>query len=1273
MRFIANGPSIPDELLVSRDMGDVIFFCGAGVSQANAHLPNFEGLGRDVLRLLGASQDSPARKLLDKALEMGRMAGVGGLLATDRVFGLLEREFEIADVRAAVAEAIKPPVGYALDAHRIMLDLATSRAGITRLVTTNFDLLFEECDASLSCTGPPKLPDPRSDRDFRGIVHLHGRVDPNYRYPQDDEFVVSSADFGRAYLTDGWATQFIQSLLSRFQIVFVGYTADDPPVQYLLEALNLRAGSKSRLFAFQEGESGAAAALWEHKGVQAIPFDSINGFGPLWNTLAAWAERARDVDGWYAGLLAKAAAGPAALDTHVRGQIAHIISTREGAHRIATAQSKLDASWLLSFDPQHRYDTPDRTEPYDEASDLFDPFVALGLDLDIPPEPADPEDTLGQRTVFNKRKVPETAWDAFSSNRLDLEESGVQTSGSIRGPAAGAAAPLPPRLASIGLWMQQIAHQPVALWWAAQQSALHPSILQHIESSLLQDPARFSDLVRRGWRLLLTASADERGNPDMLHYEIQGRAQQEGWSPSLIRKLADLYRPCVTVKKSFGVCHPLLWTEDKNPETIIHADVNYPRPHEDLHIPDAQLAYAISQFRGNLELAISLEQEITGDDQLHFETSRADDDGPDLPNDSYGLTGPIIQFQKLMDRWAALDPSAARTEIMGWPTADLYIFARLRIWAAGNALLTPSEAAQIFLALPDVVFWGSTHERDLLYALRDRWAELSNDAKLALEDRLRTGSYSWNDDVRGGRDRAIAHDRLSRLYWLSTHGVVFRFDLAAESAKLKAVAPEWTTQAGDDAASSRAPVVFSVERDDNAEPLLETPLSEILTLAQEAGRFDFIGRVQREPFRGFSTRRPSRALGALTHAARQGQAPRWAWSEFLHADGRLTDTARMISVIARRLERLPLTLLGEIAYPLTEWMERIADRLYSDAGPSLDGLWNRLIEALTTKGVQSRRRKLDPSWVDDALNAPVGKLVNLLMKDPTKNGLKVGAGYPRHWTARASQLLHLPGDLRRQALVMISFQTVWLFAIDPSWTERELLPCSSDPGDDGDAFWGGVLWAAKIPSPDLFLKLKSGLIACAVQPRPRRRHDTILAGLLLAGWGGDPDDEETGRLVTDIEFREVLIHTDDDLRGRVIWQLAQWSSGHNGRWRERVIPFLKHVWPKQRSLRTPNISARLTDFALASGDLMPEIVDLILPRLVPVRGPALSMLALKADSEDYPPRRHPRATLDLLWTVLAEDPALWPYRIEAVLAQLEQIPETSADPRLSELRRRRER
>lgn len=463
-----------------------------------------------------------------------------------------------------------------------------------------------------------------------------------------------------------------------------------------------------------------------------------------------------------------------------------------------------------------------------------------------------------------------------------------------------------------------------------------------------------------------------------------------------------IYRPRLKVKEAFGIPHPLLWTEDKIPETIVHADVDYPRPHEDLHIPDEHLAYAIGQFRGNLELAISLEREITGDDLLHFETSRADDDGPELPNDSYGLTGPIVHFQKLMKRWAKLDPSEARHEVMAWPKSDRYLFARLRIWAAGNPALAQAEAADIFCGLPDVVFWGHLHERDLLYGLRDRWAELSDDARSQLEDRLLNGSFPWPEEVEGGREQAIARDRMSRLHWLSSKGVAFRFDFGKVFEELKAVAPEWTKEIGDAAADSHAPVVFDVTRNDSADALIETPISDILESAREASRYDYIGHEQREPFRGLATRRPSRALGALTHAARQGHAPRWAWGEFLHADGRQRDSFRMISLIARRLARLPSDLLSETANPVTEWMESKADHLYADAVRGLDGLlWNRLIDCLASTRLESPGHQRDRSWADEALNAPVGKLVNFLMKDPRQE--RVGA------PGRISEALDCPG------------------------------------------------------------------------------------------------------------------------------------------------------------------------------------------------------------------------------------------------------------------------
>jgi hypothetical protein len=86
MRFIANGPSIPDELLRARDQGRVVFFCGAGVSRAKAELPDFFGLAKTVTRNLGVPVDDPTMKLIAEAKEIGERTGVDGLISADRIF-----------------------------------------------------------------------------------------------------------------------------------------------------------------------------------------------------------------------------------------------------------------------------------------------------------------------------------------------------------------------------------------------------------------------------------------------------------------------------------------------------------------------------------------------------------------------------------------------------------------------------------------------------------------------------------------------------------------------------------------------------------------------------------------------------------------------------------------------------------------------------------------------------------------------------------------------------------------------------------------------------------------------------------------------------------------------------------------------------------------------------------------------------------------------------------------------------------------------------------
>lgn len=277
MRFLADGPSIPDELLVARDEGRAIFFCGAGVSRARAGLSDFFGLAEKVTDSLGVTAGDPIRKLIAEARELDLRIGISGLISADRVFGLLEQDFLIHEIAASVANALKPTSPNTdLSAHRIMLDLARSTDGKIRLVTTNFDLLFESCDDSLPCHRPPRLPDPIHHDEFEGIIHLHGHVDKEYLGAFGDGFVLSSSEFGHAYLADGWATRFIRSILEKYIVVFVGYAADDPPVLYLLEALNKHQKSLSEMYAFQAGTQSDAEAKWRHKGVLPIAYDDTD-------------------------------------------------------------------------------------------------------------------------------------------------------------------------------------------------------------------------------------------------------------------------------------------------------------------------------------------------------------------------------------------------------------------------------------------------------------------------------------------------------------------------------------------------------------------------------------------------------------------------------------------------------------------------------------------------------------------------------------------------------------------------------------------------------------------------------------------------------------------------------------------------------------------------------------------------------------------------------------------------------------------------------------
>ena len=251
MRFFANGPNIPDELLEERDNGNVVFFCGAGVSRP-AGLPGFLDLAKQVVEARGAPSDAKVRTLLSQAEDDPDFGP-----PLDRVFNLLQHEYGAGTIDDEVSRLLKTPVDANIEPHSVILKLSRNAARRPQLVTTNFDLLFERADKSIKKHVPPALPDLASGQPLEGIVYLHGRRAARATGGATRQgLVVSSADFGRAYLADGWATRFVRDLLRNYVIVLLGYTASDPPVRYLLEGLHSRGDKQAAtIYAFDQGST----------------------------------------------------------------------------------------------------------------------------------------------------------------------------------------------------------------------------------------------------------------------------------------------------------------------------------------------------------------------------------------------------------------------------------------------------------------------------------------------------------------------------------------------------------------------------------------------------------------------------------------------------------------------------------------------------------------------------------------------------------------------------------------------------------------------------------------------------------------------------------------------------------------------------------------------------------------------------------------------------------------------------------------------------------
>ena len=334
--------NFPGPLLNALRDGKLVVFAGAGVSMGEpACLPSFKNLADMIAAGTG------------QALQSGE--------EIDRFLGRLQHEEVKVHERAA--ETLFRDGLESTELHRNLLRLYPD-AGPVRVVTTNFDLLFEQAAENLSGSVPevfraPALP---LGHQFNGIVHLHGAVSI------PSEMVITDEDFGRAYVIEGWAARFLVELFNNFTILFVGYSYDDIIMRYLTRALPPR--ETNRRFALTQ-KNDFDAQQWHLLEIEPItyPQPSVHDHSTLNEGVRRLADLIqRGAVDWHREITA-IAENPPSLDVETEDLVEYTLGDNTRTQFFTEAAS--DPKWIDWLDERGHLNALFDDGTFNERAEIF--------------------------------------------------------------------------------------------------------------------------------------------------------------------------------------------------------------------------------------------------------------------------------------------------------------------------------------------------------------------------------------------------------------------------------------------------------------------------------------------------------------------------------------------------------------------------------------------------------------------------------------------------------------------------------------------------------------------------------------------------------------------------------------------------------------------------------------------------------------------------------------------------------------------------------------
>ena len=1253
MRFISGGPIIPDHLLSERDAGRVVFLCGAGVSIPSG-LPSFEKLTGYVIDRLSPDKNSDIARMFapwrDEKLRIPYFART----PLDQIFNILQQVYRRDHVGRLVAECLTITGKSDVDSHKheIIGRLSTGQDGTPQIVTTNFDHLFERAlsDRQQRIYTPPTFPDLRHGVSVSGITYLHGRLSE----PEDmtHDYVLGSADFGRAYLSEGWATSFIRQLLRSYTVVLLGYQAEDPPVKYLLQGLNgSQERGRERLYAFDMGAPEEVGAKWLDRGVTSIAYPESQNHSSLWDTLDAWTIRADNPVAWSSSIIDLARHNPQDLSPHKRGMVAHQVQTALGAKQFADANPPLPIEWLFVFDKNRRLAEPSKSfGAFDKRAESFDPLNAFGLDDD---------------------PVREEVKAQFSEVRdLIIWKKGDESMDQFQRLAVGYSpknSPLPSRLFHFCRWLSRHINHPALAWWVAHQPHLHPKLLE-IFTRAVDDADDLPSNARKFWMILLENHETGRDPHQFEWYQVRERISKRGWSGDVIRALASATEPYLKVDVPYGLSKaqpPKNSWSDTTLRDIANIDVKFPRLNDRVsEVSDSALVSVFSVLQQNLVRAAHLLNET---EQYIFEVAtlypEQETNDQQLDDQEYYLTWFLGLFNQMVD----CEPQLLRAYVATWPNPERYIFDKLRLYAWNKEKLFSGSTVQENLsALSAEQFWNSGNVRELMFLLRSRWSDFSDEQRAAIAHRIMEGRPAYEGEEQDSHYLEHRNIRAVMYFgWLVREGCEMPLPLKQQWDDLKEGLNEWSDSWIDGLVSTNSSRAGWVKTEEDPSALEKVPVAEVITIAKEnSGRI--VGEfIDCKPFRGLVKSRPVKALAALCWEARKGQYPVGFWNELISNWPAFTSSVARLALV-KRLCLLPTETVFEIRWTISQWLENQFPQAVQEAKTLSYHAFDCLVEKLLSSGPEATRSGIGESRTGEqvmdksrrtknhAINGPIGRAVQGLIKVLSKNELDKGCGLPEEFITRIEKLLMAQGEGQDHVVCILSLQAPWLNYIDPDWVTQTIIPWFNPENPHSEPAWNGLLTNHWVDTVAFFSQIKSHFLAlpkvmnkwswCIGRENP---YSTWLVQAVVF-----PKKEEPR--LTFSEARNSLRQMTQNGRLQAIWFLGRVGKKNTNGWEVMVVPFIQNAWPVEQQFQTEQTSKAWINILDDTGDKFPLVFKAVRNFLYPIQQEHINLYGLDQESEttDSLVVRFPHEILDLLDLIVLDNLKQMPYPLAQILNTL---------------------